>query len=234
MNLVVKAHRPWKVRVFWSLGILLLVAAIYAAFDYGRFVAKFDSSDAQRREEAYIQSAEELVEQIETLREEKAVLERAQQIERKAYNELDTTLKTLQTEILDLKEELAFYLGIVSPRDASRGLRLENMKIDKLGDGGHYRYKVVLTQVLKNDKLARGKVILRFEGLKNGQSVTLSLGQIDKQHKGDLNYKFKYYQNLNGEVIIPADFIPKRVHAKVYPVGRNDDVIEKTFAWPLK
>lgn len=232
MNLVVKAHRPWKVRIYWLLSVLALLAALWAAFDYGRFVAKFDSAEARHREEELILGTRELVAQIEELREEKAVLERAQQIERKAYNELDTTLKTLQTEILDLKEELAFYIGIVSPRDASRGLRLESVNIDRLGSGGRYRYKVVLTQVLKNDRLARGKIELAFEGLKNDQPITLKLKDIDVQRKGELNYKFKYYQNINGEVIIPPEFIPKRVIAKIYPRGRNADVIEKTFAWP--
>jgi len=231
MNLVVKAYQPWKARIYWVLGVLALGAAIWAAFDYGRFVAKFDSSDAHRREEALILSTEDLAGQIQALREEKAVLERAKQIERKAYNELDTTLKTLQTEILDLKEELAFYLGIVSPRDASRGLRLESFNIDKLGNGGRYHYKVVLTQVLKNDRLARGKVVLEFEGLQDDQPVTLKLSQIDTQHKGELKYKFKYYQNINGEIIIPPEFIPKRVIAKIYPRGRNSDVIEKVFVW---
>jgi len=233
MSLVVKAHRPWKTRVYLLLGVLALAAALWAAFDYGRFVAQFDSADADRREEDLILSSEELAKQIGTLREEKAVLKREQQIERQAYNELNTTLKTLQTEILDLKEELAFYRGIVSPRDASRGLRLESFDINKLGSGGRYRYKVVLTQVIKNDRLARGIVKLEFEGLKNGQSAVLKLAKIDAQQNRELSYKFKYYQNLNGEVIIPLDFVLKQVVVRVYPRGRNADVIEKRFTWPL-
>ncbi len=232
MNLVVKAHRPWVTRLIWVLGIIALFIAGWSAFDYGRYSARFDSADARRSEESFIKIRDALSAEIETLREEKAILKRAAQIEKKAYNELYTTLKALQSEILELKEELAFYRGIVSPRDASRGLRLQKFTFEENGNSRSYRYKVVLSQVLKNDRVARGNVQLAFEGLQSGEPKVLKLRDVTEKRINELNYKFKYFQNIEGNIEIPAGFVAARIVLRIFPRGRRQDMIEKTFDWP--
>ena len=234
MNLVVKAHRPWVTRVIWFLGFVALLIAGWSIFDFGRYSAKYDSAEARRSENNFVEIRDALSTEIETLREEKAVLKRAAQIERQAYNELDTTLKALQSEILELKEELAFYRGIVSPRDASRGLRLQKFTFTENGHSGSYRYKVVLSQVLKNDRVARGKVGLEFEGLLNDQPKTLKLREVTEKRIKELNYKFKYFQNIEGNVEMPEGFVAARIVLKIFPRGRQKDMIEKTFDWPIQ
>ena len=234
MNLVVKAHRPWVTRLIWILAGLALLVAGWSAFDYGRYSAQYDSAEARRSEASFIEIRDALSTEIETLREEKAVLKRAAQIERQAYNELDATLKTLQSEILELKEELAFYRGIVSPRDASRGLRLQKFNFEENGTSRSYRYKVVLSQVLKNDRLARGKVELAFEGLKENEPVVLKLRDVTEKRIKELNYKFKYFQNIEGNIEVPEGFEASRIILRIFPRGRQQDMIEKTFDWPKK
>jgi len=232
MNLVVKAHRPWVTGLIWFLGLVALLIAGWSVFDYGRYSAQYDSAEARRDKESFVEIRDALSTEIETLREEKAVLKRAAQIERQAYNELDTTLKALQSEILELKEELAFYRGIVSPRDASRGLRLQKFNFEENGHSRTYRYKVVLSQVLKNDRVARGKVQLVFEGLLNEQPKTLRLRDVTEKRINELNYKFKYFQNIEGNVEIPEGFVASRIILRIFPRGRQKDMIEKTFDWP--
>lgn len=234
MNLVVKAHRPWVTRLIWFLSVLALLIAGWSAFDYGRYSAKFDSAEARKSEDSFIEIRDGLVTEIETLREEKAVLKRAAQIERQAYNELDATLKALQSEILELKEELAFYRGIVSPRDASRGLRLQKFTFEENGHSRSFRYKVVLSQVLKNDRVAYGKMQLAFEGLQDEQPKILKLREVTEKRVKELSYKFKYFQNIEGNIEIPEGFNASRIILRIFPRGRRDDMIEKTFDWPKK
>jgi len=169
-----------------------------------------------------------------SLREDKAVLQRAAQIERKAYNELDRTLKILQAEILEHKEELAFYRGIVSPKDSSSGLYLQNFFLSQNGDTRSYRYKVVLTQVLKNSRLISGKVKLQFDGLLDGESKILDLKAITAKKVRDLNYRFKYFQNVEGVVDFPEGFSLLRVKIQILPRGRLRDMIEKTIEWSFE
>jgi len=231
MNLVVKPHRPWLTRLLLGLLILALVIAGWTLFDYGRYLAGYNSTEYAEERDALLSARAELEEKVDRLREQKALLERAAQIERQAYNELDTTLKVLQGEILELKEELAFYRGIVSPQDASSGLHLQRFKIESNGKSRSYRYKIVLTQVLKNDRLATGKVRLSIDGVKNNQPLTLTLKELSEKHVKELNYRFKYFQKLEGNLTLPAGFTPFRVNAQIIPRSRKRNSIEKTINW---
>jgi len=234
MNLVVRAHRPWKSKFIWGIVLLGLLIGGWTLFDYGRFLAGYDSRDAGNEIEGLLQVQEHLEKRIVSLREDKAVLQRAAQIERKAYNELDRTLKILQAEILEHKEELAFYRGIVSPKDSSSGLYLQNFFLSQNGDTRSYRYKVVLTQVLKNSRLISGKVKLQFDGLLDGESKILDLKAITAKKVRDLNYRFKYFQNVEGVVDFPEGFSLLRVKIQILPRGRLRDMIEKTIEWSFE
>ncbi|MDH5601554.1 MAG: hypothetical protein OEY78_09650 [Gammaproteobacteria bacterium] len=234
MNLVVKTHRPWKSKFIWGLILLVLIIGGWTLFDAGRHSAGYDSREADNEIQELMQTQAHLEKTITTLREDKAVLERAAQIERKAYNELDTTLKILQAEILEHKEELAFYRGIVSPKDSSSGLYLQNFFLSQNGATRNYRYKVVLTQVLKNSRLITGKVKLQFDGLLNGESKILELKDVAMNKVRDLNYRFKYFQNVEGVVGFPKGFSLLRVKIQILPRGSQRDMIEKTIEWNIE
>jgi hypothetical protein len=232
--MVVTLHRPWVSRVIFVALLIVLVLAAWALFEYGRFRAGFDSLNVQKEVlflESTIFSAEE---QIELLREENAVMERAAQVERKAYDEVNNTLKALQAEILELNGELAFYRGIISPRSASQGLHLQSYKLIPNGELRGYRYEISLTQVLKHSRLATGNVRLNIEGIENGHQKSLHLNQLTENHIKELKFKFKYFQNFKGNITLPAEFIAKRVSLQVLPRGREKDMIEKVFDWPFK
>ena len=234
MSFVVKAKSPIRSGIIWAVVAVILFTLGWTLFEYGRFSAGFDSREAREERNYLFDIQAQLERKISDLREQRAVLERAQQIERQAYNELDATLKILQGEILELKEELAFYRGIVSPREASHGLRLQSFQVDPNGQNRGYRYKVVLTQVLKNDRLAYGNVRLEVEGVQNGQTKILNLRDVTEKRIKDLDYRFKYFQNLESDIVLPEDFIPLRATAKIIPSNRQQDNIEKTIDWPTE
>lgn len=230
MSLVVKPHNPWRVKIFAALALTIIILAGWILFEYGRFSSGFDSVDAYKERGALLDAQKELEDQIEALREQKALLERAAQIEKKAYAELDINLKALQAETLELKGELAFYRGIISPSNASAGLRLQRFKVESTGQPRSYRSKVVLTQVLKNHRLARGYVRLSMEGLLNGQLMTLTLKDLTEKRIKEIKYRFKYFQNLEEDLILPEGFKPLRAMIQVIPTsGRSRKAIEKTI-----
>ncbi|MFV2060105.1 MAG: DUF6776 family protein, partial [Gammaproteobacteria bacterium] len=208
--------------------------AAWALFEYGRYRAGYDTLNVQKefmQLESTIYSFEE---QIELLREENAVMERAAQVERQAYDEVNTTLKALQAEILELNGELAFYRGIISPRSASQGLHLQSYKLIPNGELRGYRYEISLTQVLKHSRLAQGNIRLNIEGIENGHQKMLRLNQLTENHVKELKFKFKYFQNFKGNITLPENFLAKRVSLQVLPRGREKDMIEKIFDWPFK
>lgn len=233
MSLVVKAYHPWRSRLVAALLLVVVALLAWALFEYGRFSAGYDSIKAREEHQALQKLTDKLQDQISTLREENAVLERDAQIKHKAYDELDTTLKVLQGEILELKEELAFYRGIVSPRDAARGLHLQRFKVEPNGKPRGFRYKVILTQVLKEDRTARGRLLLDIEGLQSNETKVLGLQDVTEKRIKELEFNFRYFQNMEGDIQLPQGFKPQRVTIKLIPRNRSSqDAVEKTFDWP--
>jgi len=234
MNLVVKPHHPWKTRALWMLAGLLMLVGGYTLFDYGRYLAGYDSTEANRAQQELQQEKKHLEREIETLRQDKALLQRGRQIEREAYTELNGTIKNLQAEILELKEELAFYRGIVSPREASTGLQLQKFSVEPNGPSRSYHYKVVLTQVLKNDRLATGRVQLQLDGIDGAEPKSLTLNDVTEKSINELSYRFKYFQNLEGDIELPKNFTLLRATVKILPRGNERNGIEKTIDWSIE
>jgi hypothetical protein len=235
MTLVVKAHSPWKTRLVAVLGLAALAFAGWSLFEYGRYTAGFDQADAVRAHDGLVAANKRLTKTVSDLQEKQAVLQRTSQIDHQAYTDLQGNLKNLQDEILELKEELAFYRGIISPRDASPGLRLQSFRVEPTGQARDYRFTIVLTQVLnKNDTVTRGEVRLHIDGLQDGRQKDLSLREVNAKRVRALSYKFKYFQNIEGELLLPRGFKAQRVTVQVLPYGRERDKIEKTFDWPAE
>lgn len=236
MSLVVKAYHPWRSRLISALLVLVLILVAWALFEYGRYSAGYDSFVANKQHGALIDQNKDLKSQLDQLQEDKAVLARDAQIKHKAYQDLDNTLKVLQGEILELKEELAFYRGIVSPRDAAQGLHLQRFKIEPNGKLRGFHYNVILTQVLnaKEDRIATGNLTFEFEGMQKNVAKVLSLQDVSGRHLRQEGFSFRYFQNIQGDIQLPPGFKPQRVTVKV--ISRNhrnrQAPLEKTFDWP--
>lgn len=233
-RLVVTPHRPWRLRLV--IGGLVLVAVLsgWGLFEYGRYRAGFDALSAQQEQGVLNRQNAELQQEIVALREEKAILERSIQIDRQAYKALEGTVGGLQAEISEYKSELAFYRGIVSPKDSQQGLRVETFEIAANGVENGFRYKLVLTQVLKSDRLARGRATFEVEGLQDGQNKTLLLHEVSAEATKFFNFNFKYFQNFEGDLTLPNGFIPLRVVVKVDPASGSADKVEKIVEWPVE
>ena len=59
------------------------------------------------------------------------------------------------------------------------------------------------------------------------------LSQLDKEKTDAVKFRFRYFQNINGEMILPEGFQPREVMVVAQSSGRNAQRLEKTFDWPL-
>lgn len=217
-------------------GSLLLVAVLsgWGLFEYGRYRGGFDLLDAQSQEEDFQEQLAAQQREMTKIREQNAILERSHQIEREAYKQLEGTVSGLQDEILELKEELAFYRGIISPSDASEGLGIQSFELSRPnGVKAAIHYKLVLTQVLKNNTIASGHVTVSIEGEQTGKTKQYELSQLSDK-KGDLSFRFKYFQILEGELHLPDGFSPSKVNITIKPRTKSHKRLSKSFDWTVQ
>jgi hypothetical protein len=160
-----------------------------------------------------------------------AVLDRSTSIDRQAYQNVDTSLKGLQNEILELKEQVAFYRGILSPKETASGLDLTSLEFNAIDNHNSYRFKLVLAQLKNNQRLIRGKATIIIRGIVNGEQKQLNLADISAGKLKNLKLHFKYFQTLEGDIVFPEGFMPSSVFVDLQPVGKGTSRIKKSFDW---
>lgn len=231
-RLVVEPHRPWRKYV-----VVVLLGVIAAlAFHDVQLRARIAALDAEAgyqaaarvRAESALAGAQTLT---ASLREKVARLERRHQVDTEAYHEVDLEMRRIQDQILALREEVMFYRRIMSA-DRGRGLSIQTLAIKPEGVGERYHFELVLTRAINNDRVAEGSVALTISGERGGRPAELSHASVIESGEGRLEFRFKYFQRLEGLFSLPPDFVPRRVFVKVDAKGENQARVEQSFEWP--
>ena len=213
-------------------GLAVIVGAGgYLLYDLGRYQGGYD----QRASEQHISELESEIESLivrnDLLTNQNAMLDRYSRIDRNANEEVKTALNAAQQKSIELREELAFYRSLVSPSEMEPGLHIQRFSAEVDAEPASFNYRLVLTQVRKNNRAAVGVVLLRFNGLVDGNSVIYSLSDIAKVNTEDLNFNFKYFQSFEGNLSFPTKFVPKSVSITVKPEGKRLKSVQKTLKW---
>jgi hypothetical protein len=99
-------------------------------------------------------------------------------------------------------------------------------------EGGGWKYIVTLTQNLNRGVISGGEMRFSVEGVKDGKLSTISWGQLlQKSSAGGQAYSFRYFQQLEGNVMLPQGFTPQRVTVSLRGGGQS---VDQKFDWSTK
>ncbi|NND59449.1 MAG: hypothetical protein HKN49_04200 [Gammaproteobacteria bacterium] len=233
-KLVVKPHRPRRARVVWLTLSLAAVLGGFILYEYGQYRGGFNQRAADQQAAALNARIVALNTENDRLRQRIATLETSLQVDHEAYDKVENTLADLQAEIQAQREELAFYRGIVSPPDGATGLQIREMELTEGPQASLYRVRLVLVQASRHDRRVSGVVSLSVEGARNGAPVTYSLADLSPGDNTPLGFSFRYFQDLEQELVLPEGFVPDRVNVEVSPRGRRAQVIRRSFDWAVQ
>ena len=167
---------------------------------------------------------------IEALEQQVATLTRSDQISREANRDLQGTLAERDEEIAALRADVAFYERFVGSTAQRRGLTVHQLSLSPRG-GHAWHYTATLTQNLNRGAVSSGRLTLSVEGTRDGRLEQLDWAQLrqDPEAAG-VDYSFKYFQQLEGEIVLPPGFEPLRVRVRLAP--SSGPVVEQTLPWP--
>jgi len=166
--------------------------------------------------------------EIEELRQKQATLEASEQISRAANSEIQTTLVERDEEIASLRADVAFYERLVGATSQRRGLNAHSVEFTSEA-AGTWHYNVVLTQNLNRGAISRGQMRFTIEGVQEGKLTTLDWDELHQhQNTPGQEYSFRYFQQLNGSIMLPSHFTPQRVRISLSGSGGNNS---QTFDW---
>jgi len=171
-----------------------------------------------------------LTKQNDDLQQQVANLQRAGQVADIANGSLRKTLAEREEEISGLRADLGFYSRLTGGDAQREGLKVQEARLQPVENSRGWNLTLSLTQNAKRGEDVTGNAMVSVEGLRGDKVVQLdwpSLGDA-AQHDG-MPFRFKYFQQLHGTIVLPADFHPTRLLIKAQANG--DDAVTRTVGW---
>ena len=167
-------------------------------------------------------------EELLELRQRVATLKRSDQISRNANSELQSTLAEREEEISGLRADVAFYERLVGSTGQRRGLNAHEV-VFAPESAGTWHYNVTLTQNLNRGAISKGTMRFSVEGVRAGKLASIKWDELlQKPAAPGQPFSFRYFQQLEGSVMLPEGFTPQRVRVQLN--GGSDQV----FDWSTK
>jgi len=166
--------------------------------------------------------------ELRDLRQRTATLTRSDQISRVANQEIQRALAQRDEEIATLRADAAFYERLVGATAQPKGLGVHSARF-MAESGGTWRYEIMLTQSLNRGSVSQGQLRLDVEGVSDGKLAAVSWDDLhQRRDAAPQEFSFRYFQQLEGSVILPPGFTPQRVRVSL---RGNDRAVVQTVAW---
>jgi hypothetical protein len=235
-KMVVVPYRPGRRFALVTLLVLGAGAGAVGGFMFGYT----NTLRIQQSEQATQQELSEQLISIETenaeLRRQVAILDRSSVMDQLASEVVQETLLSLRGRVGQLEQDVVYYRQVVSAEIEDTGLIISQLDIDATREANRYRYKLVLRQQdADGDTFLTGYVNVNLVGSQGEEQQILSLRELSaEQDELNIRLRFKYFQNIEGELVLPDNFVPDRLQVaavSVEPVGKS---INQDFSWVVE
>jgi hypothetical protein len=219
----------WVIRIAVTVGVVI---ALILAWNVAYRLGGDDNASLHSERDALEEKLAAAESESKALRERVAILERAGQISGDADTRTLQALTDRDRQIADLRSELVFYEGLVASGDGTEGLQVHSLEMAP-APGGVWRFMLTLTHDAREAPEATGRIGLSVEGV--GDTGLVELGWADlgtANPEAGLEYAFKYFQVVRGDILLPADLVPRRVRVRLVPADSDKEDVERTFEWP--
>ena len=210
--------------------VSVVFAAAWYLFDYGRWKAGFDSTEAARQVQAYRDRVVELEALRDDLQREVTRLESSAKVDQQANELVRTNVRTAQARMQSTREELAFLRSIISPEDAGAALRVHELSLTAGVDSSEFGYQVTVIQVL-GKKTVKGRVEIFVDGLSGQQPEHLTLAELDPNIKKGHAVELRSFQRISGRLRLPEGFEPQSITVALIPARKGADRVSLTKSW---
>lgn len=220
------------------LGVIALLGA-YLLFEYGRSRAGFDNLAALRARAELRQQVEQRDATIRDLRRMAAEFQTVTASQAQERAEVSRTIGELQAQVARKSQELEFYKGIVV-KDANKAeVAIQQLRVTPAASGpDRYVVRLTLVQPARPDSTVAGSVLLALEGQQPGQpegkTTRLDLAALTGGQSREIPYSFRYFENMDPEIVIPAGFRPDRLTVEIRSSRRGVEPVVKTILWSVE
>lgn len=232
-RMVVVPYRPRRRALLIMLLVCVVTASTLGGFLYAYYQTLNSQETVQLDRDALNRELAVLRAENLELSRQLAILERSSAVDRRATDEVQSTIRNLREQIAQLEQDNVFYRQVVTAKTEDTGLIVGQMDIYGTGNPGRFRYKLVMRQQdADGDTYLAGHVNVNVVGQQGDEQVILPLRDISaEQEQLDIRLRFKYFQNIEGELSLPAGFEPERIQIAAVATEPVEKTINQNFSW---
>jgi hypothetical protein len=227
---VVRSNAPKRRAAALTVSVVLGLLALYGAFELGRYEAGFRIVDSVRGALSTSAQIRALEAQNAEQHTQLEAAEVARRVDREGYKQVERSLGDMQSQIARLNQDLSFYRGLVQPATIA-SVKVQQMQILPEAEAGQFRLKFVLMQAGKPSGIVAGNATLSVDGLLQGKPVSLSFSQLSPSRRPSLPYSFRYFEDYDEPVQLPAGFEPTRVGVEIHAGKDAAHASRQAFVW---
>lgn len=186
---------------------------------------------------------------IETLAQTKASLAQAQatetqlrqqlanvsvgaEVDRQSSHDVRQEISSLREQVQLQQQQLTFFRNLMNPSEGKQGLALGELEYSSGGEPSHYHYSLKVLQLANLDQITdfEGDWHFKLVGKQQGQWRGLELKDITPNFNAEsLKLKFKYFQTLSGDIVLPEGFEPEYTELEAKAPGKA--AVSKRIKW---
>lgn len=232
VKMVVVPHRPLR-NVTLGLGLVCMMLLLALGTFYLGYNEGMDENFnvQQERDQLRSQLAAN-IEQLDSLQQQIINAEQASAVDRQALLEIQSVLVELREDNVQLEEDVLFYRQIMSPENIENGLVIGQLDLSSTEEENRIRYRIELKQLTNNENVVSGRANVNIVGMQEGQEVSMPLRDLAvDEDQLDIRLQFRYFQNIEGELLLPENFVPETVEIIAESQGQNAKTVRKSFVW---
>jgi hypothetical protein len=231
-QLVVTRHTPRRSVLLFAATLIGGLLGVWGTFEAGRLLAGYSVVAAERERLAKSAEIRDLSAKLRDAESRLAMEEVARRVDREAQSQVEKSLAELQARLGEATQELAFYRSVVNPSDGILGMRVQRLRVQPMIAPRHYRVRLVLVQAARQEVVTAATADFTVDGLQGGHAASLPLSEIGTSSRV-LNFSFRYFQEVETEIELPADFVPQTVQVEVR-LAKGASPIRQAYPWKIE
>lgn len=211
---------------------VIVIIGLYAAFEFGRYYAGYSVLAVMQERARLNGSIKQLKAHNEDLQGHIIALETVGAGHAREDQVVSRTIGDLQAQVARQTEELAFYRAVVAEGAPPIGVRVGTVRLAPTKPPGHFLIHVSLVRAGKTDGMTTGTVSLTVDGQGAGnKAVTFDSKTLAGGDDPDVTYDFRYYQDVEQTITLPADFRPEHLTVEISSNRKDIAPLSQTFPW---
>jgi hypothetical protein len=231
---VVRARAPGLRTALFIAALLIALFAVYVVYEFGRYNAGYDrQAVAQQRTELEVK-IEHLEKDNREMRTQLAELDTFRVGRAREQAELAKSMGELQAQVAQQSQELAFYRGVVAQGAASLGIKVEQLRITAADRPNSFNVHLSLVRSGRVETDASGSFVMSLDGTLGGEAKSLDFAALTGGRTRELRYVFRYFQDYDQVLTVPADFKPEQLQIEVRSNKKDVAPLSQTFLWTVE